>query len=406
MRSLLGWLWVLTWGAAAWGQAPLSRTVLVLPFSNGSDVAQLDWVGEGISENIRESLAAAGMLVLEREERQEGWRRLSIRPNAPISRATALRMGHALDADLLVYGEFSMSAEPNSRGYLKVSAQVIDLEKMSREAEVLQGARLEELARLQQELSFRVLAAVAPELAGSRESFGERMPAIRLEALEYFVQGLVEDRAEEKLKYWQAAVRMDARFSQARFVLGRLLYQRRSFREAAEALERIPASHAHYADSVFLKGLAYLGANEPVRAAGAFAKALEIAPLGEVHNNLGVAWSRQNDLTKAREQFERALEGDANDPEYRFNLAYVLWRQGKAVDCLTHVQAMLERVPEDVEARELLGMCERPEAGAAVAAARDPQWVGRERVKQKFEERAYRQLKALVEGARKKEKEE
>ena len=373
------------------------RTILVVPFSNASESGQLDWVGEGISESIREALASAGLFVLEREERQEGLRRLSIRPNAPFSKATALRMGQVLDADLLVYGEFTIGPEPNSRGYLKVAAHVIDLEKMARVEEVLQGARIEELARLQHELAYRVLAAVEPELAGTRETFGERMPAIKLEALEYFVQGLVAEQPEEQLRNWQAAIRADARYSPARFLMGRLQYQRQNYREAAEALERIPPSDAHYADSVFLKGLAYLAAGDAGRAANAFAKALQIAPLGEVHNNLGVARSRQNDLASAAEQFEKAREGDEADAVYRFNLAYVWWRQGKARECLTELQGLLERTPGDGEARELLTLCERE-----TPAARMTEWIGRERTKQKFEERAYRQLKALLEGARKK----
>ena len=400
--------WAVLFGLGAirvWAQEPVagtgSRTILVLPFSNASESAQLDWVGEGISESIRESLAAAGLFVLEREERHEGLRRLAIRENAPISRATALRMGQVLDADLLVFGEFAIAAEPNSRGYLKVSAQVIDLEKMTRVVEVLQGARIEELARLQHELAFRVLGAVAPEITPTREAFTQRTPAIKLEALEYFVRGLVADTVEERQRQFAAAIRMDPQYSQARFALGRLQYERRSFREAADSLERIPASDAHYADSVFLRGLAYLNAGDAARAAAAFGKALEIAPLGEVHNNLGVAWSRQNDLNRAAEQFEQAHEGDANDPDYRFNLAYVMWRQGKTAECLTHLQMALERVPGDNEARELMGICERRDAGS-LALARDPQWSGRERVKLKFEERAYRQLKALLEGTRKK----
>ena len=55
-------------------------TVLVLPFFNLSNSANLDWIGESFAETIRESLSAQGVLALSREDRQEAFRRLSIRP--------------------------------------------------------------------------------------------------------------------------------------------------------------------------------------------------------------------------------------------------------------------------------------------------------------------------------------
>lgn len=395
VRAILG-LWVVA--GAVFAQATSSRTILVLPFSNITDVDRLDWVGEGVSESVRDSLAAAGLLTLDRDERQEGFRRLGIRANAPISKATALRLGQILDADLLVFGEFSISPEPNSRGYLKVAAQIIDLEQMTRAAEVLQAARLEELARLQRELSYRVLQTVAPSLAPSREVFAERTPPVKLDALELYVRGLVAEQSDERLQHLTAAARLDPKFAQAIYEVGRLHFKRRAFREAADWLARVAPQDANYAESIFLLGLAHLANGEPARAVTAFQKAMALAPLGEVNNNLGVAWSRQSDLNRAVEQFERALEGDANDPDFLFNLAYARWRQGKLNECVPHLRAMLERVPEDGEAQQLRTMCEQ---GVAFST-QDARWVARERLKLKFEERAYRQLKALVEGARKK----
>lgn len=395
VRAVLGLCVV---AGTIFAQATPSRTILVLPFSNATDVGRLDWVGEGVSESVRDSLAAAGLLTLDRDERQEGFRRLGIRANAPITKATALRLGQILDADLLVFGEFSIAPEPNSRGYLKVSAQIIDLEQMTRAAEVLQAARLEDLARLQRELSYRVLQAVAPSLAPSREAFAERTPPVKLEALELYVRGLVAEQSDERLRHLTAAARLDPKFAQAIYEVGRLQFKRRAFREAADWLARVAPQDANYAESIFLLGLAHLANGEPARAVTAFQRAMELAPLGEVHNNLGVAWSRQNDLTRAIDHFERALEGDANDPDFLFNLAYSRWQQGKPRECAAHLREMLEHLPEDGEAQQLLSICEH---GGAFSA-QDARWTARERLKLNFEERAYRQLKALVEGARKK----
>ena len=60
--------------------APLrADTFLVLPLFNLSEGPNLDWVGESVSETVRESLAAEGVIVLDRKDRDEAYRRLGIR---------------------------------------------------------------------------------------------------------------------------------------------------------------------------------------------------------------------------------------------------------------------------------------------------------------------------------------
>src|SRR5437764_15309187 len=77
---------------------------LILPFFNVSKSTNLDWVGESISERIREVLATQGILALPREERREAYRRLSIRPNAQLTKASVVVIGESLDAEQVIYG--------------------------------------------------------------------------------------------------------------------------------------------------------------------------------------------------------------------------------------------------------------------------------------------------------------
>ena len=44
-----------------------------------------------MAESIREALASQGLLALGREDREEIYRRLSIRPYRPMTKATAIR---------------------------------------------------------------------------------------------------------------------------------------------------------------------------------------------------------------------------------------------------------------------------------------------------------------------------
>src|SRR5213078_3179639 len=80
------------------------ETTLVLPFFNHAKSANLDWVGESIAESVRDTLASQGLLVLDREDRLQAFRRLSLRPGAELTHASVLKLGESLDAALVVYG--------------------------------------------------------------------------------------------------------------------------------------------------------------------------------------------------------------------------------------------------------------------------------------------------------------
>ncbi len=68
----------------------------------------MDWIGESISEAVRESLVSEGVLALEREDRLEAFRRLSLKPNAVLTRASVIKAGEALDASEVVYGQYDL----------------------------------------------------------------------------------------------------------------------------------------------------------------------------------------------------------------------------------------------------------------------------------------------------------
>src|SRR5271157_5105086 len=110
-----------------------AETVLVLPFANHSAAANLDWIGESIAETVGDALASQGLLVLDREDRLEGYRRLSLRPGAELTRASVIKIGEALDAARVIYGEYELlpseGASGQSKGSLRVNARVLDLKR-------------------------------------------------------------------------------------------------------------------------------------------------------------------------------------------------------------------------------------------------------------------------------------
>jgi len=153
-----------------------AENFLILPFFNLSQDASLQWIGESLSESIRDTLSAEGVLVLNRENREEAYRRLSVRPYSQITRATVIRLGELLDADQVVYGHFQYSppeeGAPRIRGTLRIVTQILNLRKASRGPEFTEIGSLEDLARLQTHLAWQALKLTAPGRHLRKRSFG------------------------------------------------------------------------------------------------------------------------------------------------------------------------------------------------------------------------------------------
>ncbi len=371
-------------------------TVVVLPFFNQSSSANLDWISESISNTISEALVTRGVLVLEREDRAEVYRRLSIRPGAHLTLASALKVAEGLDASDLVFGHFEFTPAgadaEGTRGMLRVFARTVDMTRMHAGQEFSESGPLEDLATIQWRMAWRVLSALAPDLAPTLDEFMQEKPKIRLDALENYMRGLVAPSTEQKHRYFTQAVRLDQRFTTPCFELGKLSFSNKEYAVAADWLSRVKPASARYMEARFFLGLSRLYLGDDGAAQAAFAQVAESVPLNEVLNNLGVAQSRQGQ-PQAIETFRKALEGDAADPDYRFNLGYALWKKGDFDQAADSFRAALDRQPDDVQATMMLGRCLK-RAGPRTAESKTENL---ERIKLNYEEGAYRQLKAALE---------
>ncbi len=394
--------------------AALADTVLVLPFFNESTSQNIDWIGEGIAETIRESLGSQDILVLSRANRLEAYRRLSIRPNAVLTHASIIKLGEALDASQVIYGHYeiaaphpsdaSSSAPPRAetgaaepgisvRDSLHIGARILDLKHTRQAPEFEEIGALEDLASLETHLAWRCLNLLAPKSAPSEQDFRRDRPPVRLDAIENYIRGLLATSLEQKHRLFTQAVRLDPRFSEPYFQLGKMAWDKKDYGLASGWLEKVNRTGSHYFEGMFLLGLCrYYMADF----AGA-EKSLEIVaaavPLNEVLNDLGAAQLRLRSPA-ALDNFRRALEGDSTDPDYHFNVGYALWQRGDFNKAAETFRALLDRKPDDAEAVLFLGRClknDGPRPG-------DPRGEGRERLKLNFEETAYRQLKAELES--------
>jgi tetratricopeptide (TPR) repeat protein len=373
-------------------------TFLILPFSNLSGNSNLDWIGESLAETLRESLVAQGVIALERDDRQEAYRRLSIRPYTQLTRASVIRLGELLDAGGVIYGSYELhgpeETSPKSRGSLRIAAHILDLRRVRRGPEYMEAGPLEELARLQRHLAWQTLQFVAPETTPSEKDYREQHPALRVDAIESYIRGLLAASPEQKFKLFAQAVQLEPRYSQANYQLGRLHLERDSYRLAASSFERVGASDVHHREATFLLGLCRYYLGEFPAAVQAFQAVAQDVPLNEVLNNLGAAQARL-DSPSAMENFRKALEGDSSDPDYHFNVGYALFRRGDYEGAADRFRAVLDRAPDDAEAVTMLGRCLQKNPPRV-----DLKSEGLERLKEEYQESAYWQLKAVLESKR------
>jgi tetratricopeptide (TPR) repeat protein len=400
----------LCWCAAsisARGQGSASQTIAVLSFANesqtgmsASDPSTLDWIGESIAETLREAIGSRGLAILERNELQDTYRRLKLKERSVLTDASVLKIGESLDAEQVVAGAFEytgpIAGNPGrtSGGSLRMTARVYDRRRMKQSSEFAETGALEDLATLEAHLSWRALAFLAPELTPPEQDFRTLRAPIRLDAEENYVRGLLASTPLMKEKYFMQAARLDARFAHPAYQLGQLHYARKEYRQAAEWLDKVTSGDIHYREASFLLGLARYRAGDFPGAQKAFQMIASSVPLSPVWNNLGATESRRN-LPQAVEDFRKALDGDPSDADYHFNLGYALWRKGDFGAAAERFRSVLERVQEDDLSTLLLGRCLKKQG---FSPASDAQLVGVERLKSNYEERAWRQLKALLEA--------
>ena len=169
-------------------------------------------------------------------------------------------------------------------------------------------------AALQSHLAWQTLAVRARGPPAYRRAVPASQSVVRVDAIESYVRGLLATSADQKLKYFTQAVRLDPKYSHAKLRTG----------SSALPTQELPAGRRLPSESrpqrtftivrlPFCSDYRAINLGEFPAAERAFHIVAQQVPLNEVLNNLGAAQSRQN-RAGAIENFKKALEGDAADP--------------------------------------------------------------------------------------------
>ncbi len=375
-----------------------AATVLVLQYHNNSQYPDLNWVGASIAVTLGNEFSAENQIVLDRDSRAEGMRQLSLRPDAEFTKATLIRLGQTLDADFVCYGSYDASLPSGDtelkNSSIQVTAHVLNLRKMHDGPDISEAGAISELSRLEEHLAWGLLKYLDPSANLPVDQFLAPQKLIRLDAEESYSRGVLSSNPEQQQKWFAQAAALDPKFSAPAFELGKLALDRKQYGEATGWFQHISADNPRYPEARFKMGISAFGAGDYKASASYFRELLKTYPMSEVYNNLGAAESELG-LPVAIDDLRHALEGDPNDPVYLFNLGAALLRNNYFDEAAKRLQGVLDRTPDDAGASSLLDQAQRRESTPPGVKS-----VAVPRLKQNFNETAFRQLKAMMQPKR------
>jgi tetratricopeptide (TPR) repeat protein len=354
---------------------PQSGVFLVFPFENAGASPRLDWIGAGLEELTIQKLSAAGQQVYSHEGRLDEMDRAGLPPNAKLSRATMLRIAQDLDADYVVFGNFTSDGTS-----LTVNARALRIHPVALLPAVRESGPLDSMMNLYTRLTWRLLTTVDHNLTLSLPEFSKLQRVLYLGAFEHYIRGLLANDDEARIRELKEAVRLEPNWPDPAFSLGQVYFTRNDCASALPWFARVPPANERSVEAIFATGVCYLRLNQPDKAEKVFSKLQEDlklsmvsgAELPEILNNLALALARQGKITGAIPSLSRARDLDPDEDDYPFNLGLLSLQNNDVTAATAQFRDAMEREPDDPEDRAFLIYClERAGKKEEAAEARD-----------------------------------
>ena len=354
-----------------------------MPFENASSAPGIDWIGESFPEVVGNRMSSAPLFLISRDDRLYAFDRLGIPASAKPSRATIYEMAQQIDADYVVIGRYNFDGKT-----FTAQAHLMDVQKLRLSRELIESGPLTDLIKIQTALTWDLLNTLHMVDTFSRNEFQALFAPIRLDALENYIRGVVAGSTQERIKRFKEAIRLEPRHTLAMLQLGKTYYNARDYEQAVNWFSKVPLDDRNSNEVQFYLGMAAFYSNQIDKAQAAFRFLSTRLPLSEVFNNLGVVSAKKGDKD-ARADFERSVQTDPNDPDYRFNLAVELYRNNDSAGAQRELREALAIRP-DAEAKSFL------DALNSGAVPRDH--LPLERIKLNYDESSFRQLALEIEN--------
>ena len=326
---------------------PADAPAVVLPFDNPSHEPRLTWMREGAAILLTDALSGLGAPVVEREERLQAFDRLQLPAQATLSRASTIRVGHALSAASVVSGTVRMQGDQ-----LIVRARVVRIDTGRLLPEVEASGPLTDM--------FTVFATLAQKIQGPRTTaiVNDRL-APSPQVFELYVKGLIAETPSTALAFLEQALKAAPKFDRVRLAIWDLLSEASEHQRALDAITPIAAGSRLAREGRFRAALSQMQLKR-------FDEALQILramqsehPVAPVANAIGVAELRRTATVqpgRATYYFSQASELDPSDGNLFFNLGYAYWLDKDANGAIYWLREAVRRDPADGDAHFILSV--------------------------------------------------
>src|SRR5271156_2782516 len=183
---------------------PQSGIYLVFPFENVGASAKLDWIGEGLEELTIQRLSMAGQQVDSHAGRLSEMDRSGLPPSGKLSRATMLHIAQELDADYVVFGNYSSDGRN-----LTVSARLLRVSPVALLPVVEESDSLSSFMDMHARLTWKILKSSDHNYPLSLAAFSALQRPPSLAAFEQYIRGLLANDDETKLRDLKEAARLE-----------------------------------------------------------------------------------------------------------------------------------------------------------------------------------------------------
>ncbi len=207
------------------------QLLLALPFDNRTGQANLDWIGEAVSEILNQRLGASGFDIISRDDRQYALEHLGLPRNFEPSRATAIRLAQTLDADDIIVGYYTLQ-----NNNLHVSAELLDVNALRLSQPLMQDGPLDHMLDVLDSLAWHVARGLDPRFPVPESSFHAASANLHLNGFENYVRGIVETEPAERIRHLKIAVAENPKYSPAWLALGMTYFSEQQFDASAAAL--------------------------------------------------------------------------------------------------------------------------------------------------------------------------
>ena len=256
-------------------------SIAVLPFANVSKDSKTEYLSDGITESLINSLSQLPNLAVMSRNTVFRYKDQADDPE---------RVGHDLGVRAILTGRLVQSGDE-----LLISVNLEDVQNKRQIWGAQYNRKLSNLVSVQEEIAGDIYGRLRPKLDGEQIKRVSKRPTEDVEAYQFYLQGLF---------YWNKWTEAD--FKKAADY----------FTRAVQKDPRYALSYAGLADTYSLLGNAgYLPPSEAwPKAKAAAMQALEIDDtLAEAHTSLGLVKEHNEwDWTGAEKEFKRAIELDPN----------------------------------------------------------------------------------------------